>query len=123
MAEIMPSEKYLPNRKFQTLLREQDRQKRLQLALPVPKIRRCIPWGYILDPEDDTKTSCIPVEKAFLCLIRAKEFLKESSYLDVSNWLKSCGYPISHQGLFRLMNERPPFDEVLLPLEERMKLV
>lgn len=121
MAQIMPSEKKLPKQHLKILISEQDRKKRLQLGLPLRKIRKQIPWGYVTDPNDPT--ILLPIEKAFLCLIRAADFLKEHSYADVSNWLKSCGFPISHNGLFKLMHQRPPFDEVLLPLEERMKLV
>lgn len=110
---------YLPT-KFKSLA-QLDRCRKLCLALPVPIMNsKRIPFGYILNPNN--KDEAIPNEKAFRCLLKAKQYLKDASYFDVANWLTSCGYPISDEGLHKLIQNRPPFDEVALPYEERMKL-
>lgn len=114
-----PVKEYLP-RKFKTLA-QLDRHRKLCLGLPVPLHRIDIfPWGYIIDPNNAEMV--IADEKAMACLLKAKEYLAHSSYVDVSDWLTSCGYPISHEGLRKLFQERNPFKELALPLEERIKL-
>jgi len=95
------------------------RNMKLSLGLPVPIINGQLPWGYRRD-ETDPQIAVI-IEPCRKIIHRAKDFLLTDSYVDVSNWLKSCGYPLSQEGLRRLMMDRPPFDEIMLPLEERLQ--
>jgi hypothetical protein len=66
--------------------------------LPIPKIARTIPFGYIEDPED--KDMLLPVPRELRALEKAKEHLQQYSYREVANWLvKQTGRDISHAGL------------------------
>lgn len=66
--------------------------------LPIPKIARTIPFGYMEDPED--KDMLLPVPRELRALEKAKEHLQQYSYREVANWLvKQTGRDISHAGL------------------------
>lgn len=66
--------------------------------LPIPKIARTIPFGYVEDPED--KDMLLPVPRELRALEKAKEHLQQYSYREVANWLvKQTGRDISHAGL------------------------
>jgi hypothetical protein len=66
--------------------------------LPIPRIARTIPFGYEEDPDDPDMLSPIPRE--LRALEKAKEYLQQYSYREVSNWLtKQTGRSISHMGL------------------------
>ena len=74
--------------------------------VPIPRISRTIPFGYEVDPEDTF--ILLPVSLELDLLEKAKEYLKQYSYREVSNWLTTnTGRVISHVGLKkRLDNER-----------------
>jgi hypothetical protein len=74
--------------------------------LPIPRIARTIPFGYKEDPEDNDVLQPIPRE--LRALEKAKEYLQQYSYREVSNWLtKQTGRSISHMGLKkRIENEQ-----------------
>tara|TARA_Y100000356_G_C11180578_1_gene246641 strand:+ start:72 stop:488 length:417 start_codon:yes stop_codon:yes gene_type:complete len=74
--------------------------------LPIPRIARTIPFGYKEDPEDNDILQPIPRE--LRALEKAKEYLQQYSYREVSNWLtKQTGRSISHMGLKkRIENEQ-----------------
>ena len=74
--------------------------------LPIPRIARTIPFGYQEDPEDNDVLQPIPRE--LRALEKAKEYLQQYSYREVSNWLtKQTGRSISHMGLKkRIENEQ-----------------
>lgn len=66
--------------------------------LPIPRIARTIPFGYIEDPEDNSML--LPVPRELRALEKAKEYLKQYSYREVANWLtKQTDRSISHMGL------------------------
>jgi hypothetical protein len=74
--------------------------------VPIPRISRTIPFGYVVDENDDG--ILLPVQVELDRLEEAKEYLKRYSYREVANWLtKHTGRSISHVGLKkRLDNER-----------------
>lgn len=73
---------------------------------PVIRLSPSIPWGYIVDPEDDG--ILLPVPEQLELLEEAKLMKKRYSYRELSNWLTSMtGRPISHVGLMnRFKDER-----------------
>lgn len=74
--------------------------------VPIPRISRTIPFGYVVDENDDG--ILLPVQVELDRLEEAKEYLKRYSYREVANWLTThTGRSISHVGLKkRLDNER-----------------
>ena len=74
--------------------------------VPIPRISRTIPYGYELDPNDNF--ILLPIDIELDMLEKAKKYLKQYSYREVSNWLTTnTGREISHVGLKkRLDNER-----------------
>lgn len=116
---IAAEDKVLPKPKFKSLA-ELNRYKNLCLWLPVPIIRRKLPWGYQVDPNNPKVA--LPNEKALACFIKAYEYLKAHSYQTVAEWMVSCGFPLSDDGVILLMRQRPYYPEIKLPYEERLKL-
>lgn len=112
-------EKAVPARAFISL-EQLDRYRNFSLGLPVPRLNAKIPWGYFEDPAN--RDNFLPDDRALRLLWKVKGLLKDYNYMDMAAWLTKAGYPISHNGLHKLMMSRQPFDEILLPLEERMKL-
>tara|TARA_R110001606_G_scaffold91876_1_gene204533 strand:- start:185 stop:607 length:423 start_codon:yes stop_codon:yes gene_type:complete len=74
--------------------------------VPIPRISRTVPYGYELDPDDNF--ILLPIDIELDMLEKAKKYLKQYSYREVSNWLTAnTGREISHVGLKkRLDNER-----------------
>ena len=74
--------------------------------VPIPRISRTVPYGYELDPDDNF--ILLPIAIELDMLEKAKKYLKQYSYREVSNWLTAnTGREISHVGLKkRLDNER-----------------
>lgn len=59
---------------------------------------RTVPFGYMIDPENDLLLQ--PIEHELEALELAKQHLKQYSYRDVARWLeKQTGRSISHMGL------------------------
>lgn len=119
LGQIHPSNKVIPNARYKSL-KLLHRYKNLCLWLPVPVASRSVPWGYKVDP-NNSKVA-LPDEKAIPCFLKAREHLTVHSYEVVAEWLCTCGFPISDDGLIRLFKERPVWPEILLPYEERLKL-
>ena len=66
--------------------------------LPIPRIARTIPFGYKEDPNDNDQL--LPIPRELRALEKAKEYLQQYSYREVSNWLtKQTERSISHMGL------------------------
>lgn len=66
--------------------------------LPIPRVARVVPFGYVVDPEDND--TLLPIPRELRALEKAKEYLKQYSYREVANWLtKQTGREISHMGL------------------------
>ena len=66
--------------------------------LPIPRIARTIPFGYKEAPEDSDQL--LPIPRELRALEKAKQYLQQYSYREVSNWLvKQTGRSISHMGL------------------------
>jgi hypothetical protein len=66
--------------------------------LPVVRVGRVIPFGYVQDEEDPD--ILLPIQSELVLLEKAKTFLKQYSYRDVANWLtEQSGRSISHVGL------------------------
>lgn len=66
---------------------------------PVVRIsRRTVPFGYMIDP--DNELMLLPIEAELEALELAKQHLKQYSYRDVARWLvRQTGRHISHMGL------------------------
>lgn len=59
---------------------------------------RTVPFGYVIDPENDRLLQPVVLELEALEL--AKQHLRQYSYRDVARWLeKQTGRSISHMGL------------------------
>lgn len=59
---------------------------------------RTVPFGYVIDPENDRLLQ--PVVPELEALELAKQHLRQYSYRDVARWLeKQTGRSISHMGL------------------------
>jgi len=64
----------------------------------IPRVSRHIPFGYVVDAEDDDYL--IPVPEELEALEMAKKHLKQYSYRKVANWLtQQTGRSISFRGL------------------------
>ena len=74
--------------------------------LPIPKMARTIPFGYVEDPDDSTILR--PIKNELDALEKAKRYLGQYSYREIANWLsKQTGRYISHVGLRkRVQDER-----------------
>lgn len=72
----------------------------------IPRIARTIPFGYKQNEEDPDILDPIPTELNLL--EKARQYVNQYSYREVSNWLSTnSGRYISHVGLRkRLENER-----------------
>ena len=66
--------------------------------LPIPRISRTIPFGYIVSPDDPDVL--LPVDTELETLEKAKIHLRQYSYREVANWLSTqTDRYISHVGL------------------------
>ena len=74
--------------------------------LPIPKMARSIPFGYVEDPDDSYILR--PIKSELDALEKAKKYLGQYSYREISNWLSTqTGRYISHVGLRkRVQDER-----------------
>ena len=74
--------------------------------LPIPKMARTIPFGYVEDPDDSNILR--PIKSELDALEKAKKYLGQYSYREISNWLSTqTGRYISHVGLRkRVQDER-----------------
>ena len=64
----------------------------------IPRVARTVPFGYVVDEEDDD--FLIPVDAELDLLEKAKQHLIQYSYREVANWIsKEAGRYISHVGL------------------------
>ena len=74
--------------------------------LPIPRMARTIPFGYVEDPDDSNILR--PIKSELDALEKAKKYLGQYSYREISNWLsKQTGRYISHVGLRkRVQDER-----------------
>ena len=74
--------------------------------LPIRKMARTIPFGYVEDPDDSNILR--PIKSELDALEKAKKYLGQYSYREISNWLsKQTGRYISHVGLRkRVQDER-----------------
>ena len=79
--------------------------------IPIPRIARTIPFGYIQDEKDPDLLQ--PVQNELDKLEMARDYLKQYSYREVANWLTTqTGRYISHVGLRkRVANERQRKDQ------------
>ena len=75
-------------------------------CIPIPRIARTIPFGYIQDEKDPDLLQ--PVQQELDKLEMARDYLKQYSFREVANWLSTqTGRYISHVGLRkRVENER-----------------
>ena len=74
--------------------------------IQIPRIARTIPFGYVINKEDNDLLDPVPYELEALEL--ARKHVKQFSYREVANWLTTkTGRDISHVGLRkRLMHEQ-----------------
>lgn len=72
----------------------------------IPRLARTIPFGYIVDSEDEGWLQPVPLELE--ALEKAKKYLKQYSSRQVAAWLTTVtGRDISHVGLLkRIKNEQ-----------------
>ena len=80
--------------------------------IPIPRIARTIPFGYIQDEKDPDLLQ--PVQNELDKLEMARDYLKQYSYREVANWLTTQTQRyISHVGLRkRVANERQRKNQV-----------
>lgn len=114
--------KALPCTKILRLNKREERRRRMRLGLPVPKTSGSNPpYGYKVDEKNPEMYVFIP--ELFQYLIRAREYVKTCSYRETAGWLTAKGYPITYEALAKIMRERHPLDEALLPFEEKITLL
>lgn len=108
-------------------------------ALPVAQEQpNACPLGYDSVREIDGVIYCWPNDEAFKVLVQAKYLMAQSATRKVSLWLgrelikmkynfsltknynEKAG--LSHTVLATIMKQRRPFDECLLPLDERERI-
>lgn len=72
----------------------------------IPRLSRTIPFGYVVDSEDDGWLDPVPLELE--ALEKAKKYLKQYSSRQVAAWITTVtGREISHVGLLkRIKNEQ-----------------
>jgi len=104
-----------------------ERQLRISLGLPFyGKMGGVVAYGYVYEDATDCYK---PVPEVFRLLWQARDYLYTSSLRETADWLnyktEKLGYTqrISHMGLRNVMILRPPFEECLLPVEEREKMI
>jgi len=90
---------------------------------PIVRVGRVVPFGYMIDPEDDLVL--LPIEKELLLLEQAKKHLKQYSSRAVAAWLtEQSGRSISHVGLLKrvkLEKSRKSSSDFYKQLAERYK--
>lgn len=94
---------------IENVIKSIERYRRLSLGLPIPVIRHDIPAGFKINP--DNSSELVIDEKDFELLLQARKYLKDSPYSEVAIWLTKSGLTISHNGLHKLMRDRPPYTE------------
>lgn len=116
-----------PKYHFPGTMKLLERQLRTSLGLPFTgKLSGTTAYGYTYQEDIDTY---IPDPAIFKLIWEARRYLYTSSLREVADWLnfkaKKLGYTqqISHQGVRNIMILRPPFEECLLPIEEKEKLI
>lgn len=104
-----------------------ERQLRISLGLPFKgRMGGQIAYGYIYDEPSDTYQ---PIPEVFQLLWEARRYLYTSSLREVGDWLNfkvnkiGITTKLSHMGLRNIMVLRPPFEECLLPIDEREKII
>lgn len=104
-----------------------ERQIRISLGMPFKgRMGGQVAYGYIYVKDTDTYE---PLPELFKLLWEGRRYLYTSSLREVGDWINfkanKLGYNdrISHMGLRNLMILRPPFEECLLPMPDREKLL
>lgn len=116
-----------PKYSFPGTLKHLERQIRISFGLPVKgRMGGVTPYGYNYNKDNDTYE---PVDEVFKLLWQARRYLYTSSLRETADWLnfkaEKIGYQtkISHMGLRNVMILRPPYEECLLPREDREKVI
>jgi hypothetical protein len=116
-----------PKYHFPGNLKTLERQIRISFGLPVKgRMGGQTPYGYIYNKANDTYE---PVDEVFGLLWQARRYLYNSPLRETADWLnfkaEKLGYEtkISHMGLRNVMILRPPYEECLLPREEKEKII
>lgn len=116
-----------PKYHFPGTMKLLERQIRISLGLPFKgRMGGQTAYGYTYNESTDTYEAN---EEVFKLLWQARRYLYTSALREVTDWLnvkaEKFGYnqQISHAGLRNLMILRPPFEEGLLPTEEKEKLL
>lgn len=92
------------------------------LGLPTPMYTKREPWGYRREGN-----IYLPIEQDLQILLKAVEMAESKLYHidDIIVWLHAA--PITktfeRRNFFNLKNDRPPFPELRLPVDERINLV
>lgn len=92
------------------------------LGLPVPRKNHHTPWGY--KPSETDEGMFDPIDEDLQILWKGYQYNgKHYSLLNVAEWISyHATSPVSKAGLYEIWKNRPPYKEILLPLDERMKL-
>lgn len=116
-----------PKYHFPNSLKLLERQIRISLGMPFKgQMGGQVAYGYIYDKASDTYQ---PNPEIFKLLWQARRYLYTSSLREVCGWINSktekLGLPdhLSHFGLRSIMILRPPFEECLLPQDEKEKIL
>ena len=116
-----------PKYHFPGTMKLLERNLRISLGLPFKgQMGGQIAYGYVYVSDIDTYQ---PIDDLFNLLWQARRYLYTSSLREVCDWINfkadKMGYTqrISHMGLRNLMVVRPPYEECLLPKDEKEKLI
>lgn len=116
-----------PKYHFPLNLKLLERQIRISLGLPFfGRMGGQTAYGYVYNDQTDCYE---PLPEVFALLWQARKYLYTSSLREVADWLNfktaSAGYDVkvAHTGLRNIMILRPPYEECLLPTEEKEKLI
>lgn len=112
---------------FPSTINVLERYFRMALGLPFKgRMGGEIPYAYKYVLETDTYE---PNEEIMHLLWQAKKYLHSSSLREVAIWLnfkvEKLGYKdrVSFEGLRNIMFNRPPYEECLLPKEQKEKIL
>lgn len=104
-----------------------ERQIRISLGLPVKgRMGGHCPFAYTYNEATDTYE---PDAEVFKILWEARRYLYTSPLREVVDWInfktEKLNYPytLSHGGLRNIMILRPPYEECILPTEQKEKIL
>lgn len=105
-----------------------ERSRNLRLGLPIIGLKNGLPTPYGYEDEARDDGYVYPVNPVMTLLYMAKKYLKRGYLFEhVAEWLNAntesySSKTIDAHGLFLVMKNRSPFDEVSIPYKERVEI-